>query len=190
MRRGETEAGPRIEKTIRKMMDAEIGTGEILIKDLSQEKSAVQEKILASVTKRPMKKNVTGMTSTVLKMKIRAALMTAKLRVRMNRLPRKIRSLGKINFKIQIRSPKNNSEMSSMRSKPNHPSKFPRLKISKEDPLPPLDLKETKTPAMTNSPPNETRSSLPSVTTADKTIGIMVIAMDLQDLAPTITASR
>ena len=77
-----------------------------------------------------------------------------------------------------------------MRSRLNHPSKFPRLKISQQHPLPPLDLKETKRPAMTSSRPNETRSSRPSVTTADKMIGIMVIAMDLQDQAPTTTASR
>jgi hypothetical protein len=109
MTRGETgAAGPRIGKIIRKMMAAEIGTGEILIIDLSQEKSVVQEKILASVTKRLMKRIVTGMTSTVRRTMIRAALMTAKLRVRMNHLPKKIRSLSKINFKIQIRSPRNN----------------------------------------------------------------------------------
>ena len=109
MRRGETgAAGPRIAKTIRKMMDAEIGTGEILIIDLSQEKSAVQEKILASVTKRLMKRIVTGMTSTVRRTMKRAVLTTAKLRVRMNHLPRKIRSLSKINFKIQIRNQRNN----------------------------------------------------------------------------------
>lgn len=109
MTRGETgAAGPRIGKIIRKMMAAEIGTGEILIIDLSQEKSAVQEKILASVTKRLMKRIVTGMTSIVRRTMIRAALMTAKLRVRMNHLPKKIRSLSKINFKIQIRSPRSN----------------------------------------------------------------------------------